>query len=204
MASRRARARRRSRRCASHYGATCYLLPATYYLLPTTCCVLRTTYYLLPPTRCVALRQKRHALATEMARHPNRQGELEDARYGVSRAEGGLQLLTAVIDGGQLTGARVVDLLAELRHLEEREMAELLPMEEASCSESPAAPPAHLPTPPAPLTTEAHSALPPPLPAPTQRPTPSHAHPGDRTQRAAGRQRRAAHHDGIYHQEGGA
>ena len=66
-----------------------------------------------------------------MARHPDRQGELEDARYGVSRAEGGLQLLTAVIDGGQLTGARVIDLLAELRHLEEREMAELLPMEEA-------------------------------------------------------------------------
>ena len=49
----------------------------------------------------------------------------------VSRAEGGLQLLTAVIDGGQLTGARVVELLAELRQLEEREMAELLPMEEA-------------------------------------------------------------------------
>ena len=41
-------------------------------------------------------------------------------------------MLNAVIDGGQLTGARVVELLAELRQLEEREMAELLPMEEAT------------------------------------------------------------------------
>ena len=55
-------------------------------------------------------------------RHPERQRELDDARYDVSRAEGGLQLLNAVIDGGQLTGARVVELLAELRQLEEREM----------------------------------------------------------------------------------
>jgi hypothetical protein len=109
---------------ARHHGTTYCLLLTAYCLLPTADCRL-------PTTRCVALRQKRHMLATEMARHPDRQRELEDARYGVSRAEGGLQLLTAVIDGGQLTGGRVVDLLAELRHLEEREMAELLPMEEA-------------------------------------------------------------------------
>ena len=37
---------------------------------------------------CVSLRQKRHALATDMARHPERQRELDDARYDVSRAEG--------------------------------------------------------------------------------------------------------------------
>ena len=86
-ASRRARARRRSRRCASQHGTmalltACYLLPTAYCRLPTADCRL-------PTTRCVALRQKRHMLATEMARHPDRQRELEDARYGVSRAEGG-------------------------------------------------------------------------------------------------------------------
>ena len=37
---------------------------------------------------CVSLRQKRHALATDMVRRPERQRELDDARYDVSRAEG--------------------------------------------------------------------------------------------------------------------
>ena len=80
---------------------------------------------------CGELQAKRRDGAAAMARWPDQRHEVEAASQRVSRAEGGLQLLTAFVDGGLATGGRVIELLAELRALEEREMAELRPLIEA-------------------------------------------------------------------------